>query len=546
MGRGISHYCFLIQILILCAFWACETKETGINPERYIAHLNMDSYVIVATEIAANLKVPWDIEAGPENWIWYTEQQGTISRVHEYSGEVQELTRIEDVYYRKSTGLLSLALHPDFEHYPYVYAHYTYASRDSSMLDQIGSRIIRLHFKNNKLGDKTVILDSIPGNTFHNGSRMLITVDGKLYLGCGDAGGTTRTQDKTFLHGKIIRINTDGSIPADNPFPGSAVWSTGHRNVQGITLGKKFLYASEHGPNNDDELNVIEQGANYGWPDVQGYCDLKSEKTYCADSLIQEPIKVWTPTIAASDVLYYDHPSIPQWKNHLLLSSLKGQSLRLLQLNSAGTAILIEQILFQKVFGRIRAVAGGKDGSVFISTSNLDWHPGHQPWMYDSLPLLRGDRIIKLEMASDDVLESLATLAAPREIKGSDRPFDLPTENFAFKVTREELLAGGQLYQTHCASCHRTDGKGSIGFIPPLVNSEWVSGNTARLIDITLGGINTEIVVDGHTYQDEMPAYGHLQDQEIADILNYIRVTYAQSEGSIIAADVMHQRKGLP
>ncbi len=544
MGRCVINCCSVV--LILGAVWSCETKKSDDQPDGYIAHLNMDSYVILASEIAANLEVPWDIEAGPGNWIWYTEQKGIIGRVHEKTGEVQELTRMEELYYRKSTGLLSMALHPDFEKHPYVFVHYTYASRDSSMLDRIGSRVIRWHFKNNSLTEKTTILDSIPGNTFHNGSRMLITEDGKLYLGCGDAGSTSVTQDPSVLNGKIIRINTDGTLPADNPFPGSPVWSMGHRNVQGITMGKGLLYASEHGPNNDDEINIIKPGGNYGWPEVHGYCDLESETTYCTDSLVKEPIKAWTPTIATSDLLYYDHSAIPQWKNHLILCSLKGQSIRLLELNEAGTEILKEHILFQKLFGRIRAITQGKDGSVYISTSNRDWHPGHQPWMYDDLPLERGDRIIKLRMASEAEEAKLARMSDPHEVRESLRPFDLPTENFAFKVTGEELVAGGQLYQTHCASCHRPDGKGSEGFIPPLVNSDWVSGSPTRLIDVVLGGLNTEIFVDGHTYQDEMPAYRHLQDQEIADILNYVRVSFSSSEGSIIAADVLHQRKGLP
>ncbi len=544
MGSRLKIFGYALQVATVC--WACQNKDSAFNPDQYSGHLALDSSLVLATVIAEHLEVPWDIAPGPNGWIWYTEQRGTISRVHEDTGEIQLLASLGEVFYRKSTGLLSMALHPDFEHHPYVFVHHTYALKDSALVDQISSRIVRLTFVDNMLREPRIILDSIPGNTFHNGSRMLIPDGQHLFLGLGDAGGGSGlTQNPTFLNGKILRLHLDGSIPADNPYPHSPVWSTGHRNVQGLAMGRGHLYATEHGPNNDDEVNIINRKTNYGWPEVQGAKDLDSELAYARDSLIEEPIYSWTPTVAPSDLIFYDSGEIPEWQNSLIICTLKGQSLRWLELSEDGEEVTKEHILFQQYFGRIRSIALGQNGAVYFATSNLDWHPGHQPWMYDSLPLEYGDRIIKLENANAAMREQLAGLPHPVALKESPKAFRLPTENFAFRATTEELSAGQKLYAVHCADCHRPDGKGNIGAIPPLVESDWVSGNTARLIDITLGGLRGPIQVNGVTYQDEMPAYSHLGDEEIAAILNFIRVEFGDTTGNIIAADVLHQRKGL-
>lgn len=527
-------------------FLGCQSPTPKFDEHHYIAHLKLNTSVLVATEIAHDLEVPWDIVLDHEGWIWFTEQKGTIKRVHTETREIQQLATITDVFYRKSTGLLSMVLHPDFENTPHVFVHYTYATKNANLMDHIFSRIVRYTFKEKLLIDQTLILDAIPGNTFHNGSRMLISEDNKLFLGTGDAGGGTElTQNSQVLNGKTIRINLDGSIPTDNPYPNSPVWSMGHRNIQGITFGNGKLYASEHGPNNDDEINIITKSGNYGWPNVHGYCDLASEKEYCKDSLIVEPIKAWTPTVATSGLVYYNHTAIPEWKNSLLLSTLKGQSLRVLNLNGDGSQVIDEHILLQKFLGRIRDITIGNHGEIYLTTSNLDWHPGHQPWMYDSLPTTRGDRIIKLEKANDAMLAQLTQLKKPIELTEDAEAYALPTEDWAFNATDDELLSGQKLYMAQCAACHRPDGKGNVGQIPPLTNSEWVSGNNQRLIDVMLKGLSAPITVNGVEYQDEMPSYQNLEDEQIRDILNFIRIEFGETNGNIIAADVLHQRKGL-
>lgn len=536
---------FLSAISILGCFWSCDSPQKQFDTSAYLGHLKLPGSTLIITEIARDLEVPWDLVTSVPGWIWFTEQKGTISRLNTDTGSIEQLLQLEDVFYRKSTGLLSMVLHPDFEHNPFVFIHYTYAETDANLTDQITSKIVRFTFKNGTLNDAFALLDNIPGNTYHNGSRMLITDDLKLWIGTGDAGKTNLTQDRKTYHGKILRMQLDGSIPADNPNPNSLVWSTGHRNIQGLTYSTNRVFAAEHGPNNDDEVNLIIKGGNYGWPNVEGFCDLEREIAYCKDSIVVEPIRAWTPTLAAAGLEFYGASTIPEWSNSLLLASLKGQSIRILHLDNQGESVTSEQIFFYKQFGRIRDIAIGFEGEIYLATSNLDWHPGHQPWMYDSLPTENGDRILKIEVANPAMIRQLTTIKYPLELKENIAIAELPTENFNFNATTEELEKGKILYITHCASCHRPNGEGNIGQIPPLVNSEWVSGNISRLIDVTLKGLNKSITVNGIDYEGEMPSYRNLEDSEIADILNYIRIEFGEAKGNIVPADVLHQRKGL-
>ncbi|MEA1787487.1 PQQ-dependent sugar dehydrogenase [Arenibacter sp. GZD96] len=540
-----SIFCGFCVLMYLLLFGACKPPEKKFDENSYVAHLLLANTTLLVTEVARNLEVPWDLETKESGWIWFTQQKGTISRLHLATGKIEELMQLTDVFYRKSTGLLSMVLHPEFAYNPYVFIHYTYAVKDAHYNDEIFSKIVRYTFEDKQLKDAYTVVDRIPGNTYHNGSRMIITSDKKLWLGTGDAGSISLTQNIASYHGKILRMELDGTVPADNPYPNSLLWSMGHRNIQGIAFGNAKLYASEHGPNNDDEINIIVKGGNYGWPNVEGFCDQEREKTYCTDVAIEEPLFAWTPTVAAAGLVYYDHTSIPEWNNSLLLATLKGQALRVLQLDEYGDNIEAEEIYFYRTFGRIRDVAVGTEGEVYIATSNLDWHPGHQPWMYDSLSTANGDRILKIEIANKAMQKQLATLKNPVPVLAHKGPITLPTENFNFNATTAELEKGQASYLTHCASCHRANGSGNVGQIPPLVQSEWVSGNVSRLIDVTLRGLQTPITVNGIEYHGEMPSYRNLEDREITNILNYIRVAFGEAKGTIVPADIKHQRKGL-
>jgi glucose/arabinose dehydrogenase len=236
-------------------------------------------------------------------------------------------------------------------------------------------KVVRFTYDGTTLISPVILLDSIigkkNGNYIHNGSRLVISPDMKLFISTADANHRYELpQNRNRVNGKILRINLDGSIPADNPF-GNAVWASGFRNPQGLvyaTNGK--LYNSMHGESTDDEINIIERAGNYGWPYVQGYVDSAKEKKFDAEHKTIEPIYAWTPTIAPSGLDYYNNDAIKRWKNSLLLAVLKDEKLLQLQLNESGTAIVSEKDFLVHRFGRLRDVAISPAGDVYVCTDN--------------------------------------------------------------------------------------------------------------------------------------------------------------------------------
>lgn len=192
----------------------------------------------------------------------------------------------------------------------------------------------------------------------------------KLYITTGDANlRFTLPQSTTSLNGKVLRVNLDGTIPADNPY-GNAVWAIGFRNSQGLIFGNGKLYSSEHGETTNDEINIIERARNFGWPYVEGFCDLPAELTFCAGNNVKEPLYAWTPTIAPSGIDYYNNNAIAQWKNSLLITFLKGRRMIQMKLNEDGTAVEGVHEFFNNQFGRLRDIALSPDGKVYICTDN--------------------------------------------------------------------------------------------------------------------------------------------------------------------------------
>jgi glucose/arabinose dehydrogenase len=168
----------------------------------------------------------------------------------------------------------------------------------------------------------------------------------------------------------VIRLNLDGTIPPDNPFPNNPVWSFGHRNAQGLIYANNILYSSEHGASSNDEINIIEKGRNYGWPSVEGLCNETTERSFCDVNQVKEPIYTWTPTEAVCGLDYYDKDAIPEWKNSLLLCTLKGSKLIQLKLNNDNISINSGAEFFDGKFGRLRDLCISPDGKVYLCTSN--------------------------------------------------------------------------------------------------------------------------------------------------------------------------------
>lgn len=249
--------------------------------------------------VASGLTVPWAMAFAPNGDLYFTERGGRVSVLR--GGTVQILAELP-VQTTAEGGLLGIALDPNFASEPDVYLYYTY--QDST---GFWNRVVKMREGSRGLAPEVIVVDKIPGGSIHDGGRIKFGPDGKLYVTCGEAGSGDRAQDPNSLGGKILRVNADGSIPPDNPFAGSPVWSLGHRNPQGLAWTESgALYASEHGPSGEggasahDEVNLISPGSNYGWPIHAGYSD---DAGYVSPIYSTES-ETWAPsgcTFASSD-----------------------------------------------------------------------------------------------------------------------------------------------------------------------------------------------------------------------------------------------------
>ncbi|HET9744218.1 MAG TPA: PQQ-dependent sugar dehydrogenase [Chitinophagaceae bacterium] len=357
--------------------------------------------------IIANQRMPHDLVYGPDDNIWYTERfAGKVSFVSTLTGTKTTVLTLGSKMVRAGgqDGLMGLALHPMFLlGKPFVYISYTYQSLSTTVRK---TRIERYtyNFLSQVLEEPTTVLENIPGSNDHNSARLAIGPDFKLYYSAGDMGAgqfdnisrANNAQNVTIYEGKILRLNVEpdaaGSwIPPDNPF-GNAVYSLGHRNPQGLVWGNvngaDILYSSEHGPFSDDEINTIETGRNYGWPQVAGYCDgnyngraiggfsVLNEQTNCSTLNAKEPLRsifpssnpptggdnmTW-PSIAPSGTEFYGSPAIPGWQNSLLLASLKKGVIARYKLSNDGQSIISDTINYFRGMGRFRDVVVSPDG----------------------------------------------------------------------------------------------------------------------------------------------------------------------------------------
>ncbi len=237
--------------------------------------------------IAENLQIPWEIAFLPDGDLLVTERPGMLKRI----GKERRVYAIEGVEPIGEGGLLGMVLHPRFSENHWMYLYLTTKNGDSLI-----NRVERYRFERDRLAEKTIIIDNIPGAAYHDGGRIAFGPDGYLYVTTGDSGKSDLAQDISSLAGKILRLKDDGSIPPDNPF-GNVVWSYGHRNSQGLAWDdKRRLWATEHGRSGIlsglDELNLIEKGKNYGWPAIQG----DETETGMESPVIQSgPDETWAP-----------------------------------------------------------------------------------------------------------------------------------------------------------------------------------------------------------------------------------------------------------
>lgn len=485
------------RALLFCLlFWtiACGKKEPELQ---LLDTVKLESTGLKVEVLADSLVVPWDLEVDSEGFLWVAEQEGKVSRIELQTAEKQLMLLIPDVWQQRTSGLLGMALHPDFGSNPFVYLNYT-AKKDTL----IASRLMRYELKEDALTNGQLLLE-IEGGTSHNGSRLAFGPDGMLYWATGDTHDFAYAQDPKKLNGKMLRMKPDGSIPADNPDPSSYVWALGFRNMQGLAFSEKgLLYTSEHGDAIEDEVNLIRSGGNYGWPAVEGKHELPEEIAFAQAHQSLEPIRSWTPVIAPAGLAFYGKKEIPEWSNSLLLTTLKGKSLRILHLAEDGTGIGEEEVLFENHYGRLRDVSVGPQGEIYLSTSNRDWNP--QP----GFPLAGDDKILKVSVTNQLNSKSL-TVSIPKVASSLD---------------------GKQLYLNYCASCHKEDGSGLSGTFPALAGSSLLEGEIGPLVKVVTGG------------KGQMPAFAFLSNQDICQILSYVRQSWGNRASEISSGEVEENR----
>ena len=358
-------YALLILITLLAL--ACSHPPPGRGAGEVETSPSSQTSFKVETVIG-NLEVPWSIVWAPDGRMIFTERPGRV-RVYE-NGKLRAapLFVVPDVEPRGESGLMSIALHPQFASTHLLYLAYAYNDSATHV------RVVRYREAPNGFTDRKVIIEDIPATYLHAGCRLRFGPDAKLYITTGDATQRELAQRLDSLAGKTLRLNDDGTVPNDNPFVGQAnarpeIWTYGNRNAQGIDFqpGTNLLFETEHGPSGfdgpggGDEVNILERGKNYGWPIIHHRA---------TQAGMESPLLEYTPACAPASGMFYRGVSFPQFKGSFFFGCLRGT--RMIRVTLDGRKVVSQENLLEGKYGRIRDIAEGPDGLVYFSTSNRD------------------------------------------------------------------------------------------------------------------------------------------------------------------------------
>lgn len=395
-------------------------------------------------DLITGVQLPWEILWGPDDFVWMTSRAGDVLRIDPATGNYTVVLEKNVMNGGNGEpGMLGMAMHPEWETTPKVYIVYCAGTSWN------GEEYLSVFDWNGEALVNEQILLTLDAGGIHNGSRLLVLPDHTLLMTAGDVGASGLAQSLTSLQGKTLRLNLDGSIPEDNPFPDSYIYTWGNRNSQGLALGPDgIIYSSEHGQNSNDEFNILVPGGNYGWPQVEGFCNTSAEEAFCLENDVVEPLKAWSPCIAVNGIEYYNHPAIPEWQHSVLLSVLGGlggqyERLSVLHLSEDGLNVDSEDQYFSSFNQRIRDVAVNPyTGSVYVAFNGTSY-PGSGP------NIIKEFRNESFASAVAEGPELLKAVAFPNPTQGDIR-FDwgIPVTQGTYRI----FSFAGQLVKTGIAN----------------------------------------------------------------------------------------------
>lgn len=361
-----SHMLAILFLVTLVAL-ACSSPPPGRGAGEVATSPQTQSTFKVETVIP-NLEVVWSIVWAPDGRMFFTERAGRVRVFENGKLNPQPIFVVPDVEPKGESGLMSIALHPQFASNRLLYLAYAYNSGGTQV------RVVRYRETPNGFSDRKVIIENIPSAQFHAGCRLRFGPDGKLYITTGDATDRRLAQQLNSIAGKILRMNDDGTVPSDNPFVGRSdarpeIWAYGSRNAQGIDFqpGTNLLWETEHGPSGfdgpggGDEVNIIERGKNYGWPVIHHQA---------TQAGMESPVLEYTPACAPASGMFYRGSKLPAFKGNFFFGCLRGE--RIIRVTTNGRQVVSQEDLLKGQYGRIRDIAEGPDGFIYFSTSNRD------------------------------------------------------------------------------------------------------------------------------------------------------------------------------
>jgi len=371
MHRGLISLRSLLGIVLLSSLLVLlSTVSIG-------SLMGSSSSTIQPVVVVDHLEHPWGFAFLPDGDILITERPGRLRRVHNGVLSPKAISGLPKIKAGGQGGLLDVVLHPDYANNGWLYLSYVAAGKGGR-----GTEVLRAKLAGDRLVQVETIFRLQPKSStkHHFGSRLIFDRQGYLYITLGDRGGRPRAQRLSDHAGSIIRLHDDGRIPQDNPFVGQSnlqpnikaeIYSYGHRNAQGGAMHPQTgaIWIHEHGPQGGDELNIIQPGANYGWPVITygvNYGTGTSIGEGSAKEGMEQPLYYWVPSIAPSGMAFYSGDKFPEWQGDLFVGSLKFRLL--VRLTLEGNQVVAEERLLKEELGRIRDIRNGPDGYLYLLT----------------------------------------------------------------------------------------------------------------------------------------------------------------------------------